>query len=311
MKFLSSFRLFLAVDFLALVCGLEMSPYGCSPEETNVLDAAYGAVNYALMRAIDRTERLIYILEDDYGPEDEILGFDRSTLMVFEAIFGPVYFGTDQPAERERGIAIVHHIQDTLRRYDRGFEAPSFVELRCSEDWVLAEAPEEMNIDLIEPEAWDDRPAHLGGQVIFETNANQRHRCEDSDLYAYKLWVPDSTYGGHDLLVFCPSTFARIWEDPSYSISLRELRSRQLPGHTPLDDICDGNLACSMIHELTHSDVIMEGEPLYDEVGRDNRPAYGWVRITDLGWHYPEKAGSNADSYTFYILGGFALLSSS
>ncbi|KAF3479623.1 uncharacterized protein GIQ15_06599 [Arthroderma uncinatum] len=130
---------------------------------------------------------------------------------------------------------------------------------------------------------WDTRPKERGGQRIIENT----HGCKGNTI----AMVEGINLGTEmfDLLIICPKWFDTYWfEQPS----MTALRGQQFEVKKKHISEIGRQLATTLIHELSHSRVLLDKRRTYDIIGE--KSAYGFKEVYFHAKNNPNNALRNA-----------------
>ncbi|KAK2853242.1 hypothetical protein FQN49_005268 [Arthroderma sp. PD_2] len=204
-------------------------------------------------------------------------GMDRSTLYTFENIFGPIILAQDR---------IPSHS----------------LEVWCSEDFMSeigppGEEPENLPAPADMIDMWDLRPAEDGGQKWLRMR--RASLCKTGNVVAsIRVNPPGST----DFIRFCPQHLSRFLAGHELSLDLTS-PVRQYPDRIHLDMIRDSSMCGALIHELSHSTLLLDRMFTLDIKGETN--GYYWREVIHHAQNNPVLAIKNADNFQYFVLAMF------
>ncbi|KAK2855568.1 hypothetical protein FQN49_005065 [Arthroderma sp. PD_2] len=263
--------------------------YKCDPYRRLISDAL-ADLPALLSASHNRLSRLKTILDSNPTRDTILEGSDRSTLYTFETMFGDLGFGG--PGYRNRGKRYLDHII-TMTNTMLGSLPTHRLEIWCGDDYIsktpapgIAPRPDKPN------DWWDVRPAEVGGQQWTEIEPHLL--CINPENMATQSSYTKSVYGDYDLVVLCPhflDTF--IHSDDELTSPYRALRDVEFDqGAVSLDEIAYYNLAFVMLHELSHSKILL-GDIRTDDV-KGLADGYGFAEVAYHGESNSDKAVENA-----------------
>ncbi|KAK2821745.1 hypothetical protein FQN49_007716, partial [Arthroderma sp. PD_2] len=159
------------------------------------------------------------------------------------------------------------------------------LDIWCNEDFLSDKAPEGepqgTGVDQEEgsKDYWDNRPLADGGQKWM--------RLEDESMSRTDETVPWSAKGGR--LEGAAAGY--------------EVHAGESKHGTPLDSIRDGSLCTTLVHELSHSYVLVDDYATEDVKGMED--SYGWREATFIAQTDVDRALENADNLACFVLAMF------
>ncbi|KAK2853241.1 hypothetical protein FQN49_005267 [Arthroderma sp. PD_2] len=266
--------------------------YTCEGHEDRI-ERSLAGVRHAFVMTRYRLRNLRNFLETNPTGDSEMKGIDRSTLYTFESIYGPVYI-----PKNAGGYIGAHRINHVMGMLDKLIDRiPSHgLDIWCSDDFLDEMPPPgterpEVNVPKDQGLFYDLRTVEEGGQRWIIT-----YPCENASLVAV-LHRTRLTLVDRDTIRICPRVMEAL--PPSDPIlDDTRIAARAFEDGVPLDSFHSSSLANTLIHELSHSYIIL-GSLATDDV--DGMHAYYWEGITYHATE-PARALRNADNFAYFAV---------